>query len=108
MVTAYTYFVAHGKSDERRWARLAARHAGVEHIEHVYDRPTRRSSPPRNGGVRRAAAGRRRSRARGSNYALPTRPYSAVFSGDGGDSTFAAEAIVTLVDDFLRIRAFHF
>ena len=32
--SAYTYFNPLGRSDERPWARLAAQHAGCEHIEY--------------------------------------------------------------------------
>ena len=32
-IACYTYFNPHGRSDERPWARLAAEHAGFEHLE---------------------------------------------------------------------------
>ena len=33
-IACYTYFNPHGRSDERPWARLAAEHAGFEHLEY--------------------------------------------------------------------------
>jgi len=36
------------------------------------------------------------------------RPYTAVFSGDGGDSGFGAEAVRHVVDDFFRLRGLSF
>jgi asparagine synthase (glutamine-hydrolysing) len=105
-IVAYTYFNPNGRSDERRWARLSAGHAGLEHVECVYD-PSKASleraldmaacvEPPQavanviRGGMERQLA--------------KQRPYTAVFSGDGGDSSFGAEAIRHSVDDSLRLR----
>ena len=104
--TAYTYFVAGGKSDERRWARMAAQHAGFSHIERAYDP----ASTSLESALQLAACVEPSqvvgTLVRGAMEASLAQScdFSAVFSGDGGDSTFAAEAIRHVVDDFLRIR----
>jgi asparagine synthase (glutamine-hydrolysing) len=103
-ITAFTCYVPQGNSDERRWARLAAEHAGfTEHIEHPLDmkhfrvdgilgmRPLAAPVPlmPYLGG---SANETRVAEARG---------HTAIFSGDGGDSIFGGEAIGLVIDDFL-------
>jgi asparagine synthase (glutamine-hydrolysing) len=107
-IVAYTYFNPDERSDERRWARLSAGHAGFEHVECIYN-PSKASleralemaacvEPPQavanviRGGMERQL--------------VEQRPYTAVFSGDGGDSSFGAEAIRYTVDDALRLRGF--
>jgi asparagine synthase (glutamine-hydrolysing) len=103
-ITAFTCYVPHGNSDERRWARLAAEHvAFTEHIEHPLDmkhfrvdgilgmRPLAAPVPlmPYLGG---SANETRAAEARG---------HTAIFSGDGGDSIFGGEAVGLVIDDFL-------
>lgn len=105
-VIAYTGFSPSGKSDERRWARLSAQHAGFELMECPID-PSQTSldfafrmqasvEPPRaliaviRGDIEKQIAAQW--------------PYTAVFSGHGGDSVFGAEAVRHVVDDFLRFR----
>lgn len=105
---SYTYFVSGGRSDERRWARLAADFAGSAHLEFAVD--------PAH------------TRLDAMSQLLPTvtpiwaygyligdeferkiaeeHPYSMVFNGDGGDSGFGAESISLATDDFLRLRGF--
>jgi asparagine synthase (glutamine-hydrolysing) len=104
-IIAYTGFSPGGKSDERRWARLSAQHAGFELVECPID-PSQTSlnsalqmqasvEPPRalvsliRGEIERRLAAQR--------------PYSALFSGHGGDSVFGAESVRHVVDDFLRL-----
>jgi len=109
-ITAYTHFNPHGRSDERRWARLSAQHAGFSHIECICD-PTKISlesaltiaacvEPPSAAGC--VALGQMEGE-------LATQhPYTAVFSGDGGDSGFGAEAVRHVIDDFFRLRGLSF
>jgi asparagine synthase (glutamine-hydrolysing) len=105
-VIAYTGFSPAGKSDERRWARLSAQHAGFEFVECPID-PSQTSL----GSAFRMQASVEPPRAlvsviRGEieNRLAIQRPYSALFSGHGGDAVFGAEAVRHVVDDFLRLR----
>jgi asparagine synthase (glutamine-hydrolysing) len=109
-VIAYTSFSPGGKSDERRWARLSAQHAGFELAECPVDpsqtslisaltmqasvEPTRALVSMIRGEIEKRLANQR--------------PYSAIFSGHGGDSVFGAEAVRHVVDDFLRLRGLSF
>ncbi len=105
-IAAYTYFNPNGQSDERRWARLSARHAGFRHIECVYD-PCATSltgaadmaacvEPPKSVASIVRGSMERQLCEQGS--------YTAVFSGDGGDSSFGSEATRQVVQDSLRLR----
>jgi asparagine synthase (glutamine-hydrolysing) len=103
-ITAFTYYVPDGNSDERRWARLAARHVGfLEHIEHPLE-----TSHFRLAGLLKmrpiaapvplmAYLGGSANEAR----AAEARGHTAIFSGDGGDSIFGGESIGLVIDDFL-------
>jgi asparagine synthase (glutamine-hydrolysing) len=105
-VTSYTYFVPDARSDERRWARLAADHAGSDHLE--------RELNPAN--TRLEFLSQLRPTVTpvwAYAYALrddmehrigQSHPHSAVFCGDGGDSGFGGECISQAVEDFLRLR----
>jgi asparagine synthase (glutamine-hydrolysing) len=107
-VTSYTYFVERGRSDERRWARLAAAYAGSEHLELATDpsstnlevlsqvRPT--ATP-----VWAYAYAVRDEMER---KILQSHPYTGIFCGDGGDSGFGGDCISSALDDFLRLRGF--
>jgi asparagine synthase (glutamine-hydrolysing) len=103
-VTAFTYYVPEGNSDERRWARLAAQHVGFsEHIEHALE--TKHLQVDGILGMRPLAApvplmaylggGANESRA------AEARGHTAIFSGDGGDSMFGGESVGLVIDDFL-------
>jgi asparagine synthase (glutamine-hydrolysing) len=103
-ITAFTCYVPQGNSDERRWARLAARHAGFsEHIEHAVD--TRHFRIDGILGLRPLAAPVPLMAYLGGSLnetrAAEARGHTAIFSGDGGDSTFGGEAIGLVIDDFL-------
>jgi len=105
-VGSYTYFAPRGRSDERRWARLAAEYAGSEHLELAMDplnvrldsltgarpsvSPTSAFSQLKLGEMEREIAA--------------THSYTAVFSGDGGDSVLGGVCIPSAVDDFIRLR----
>lgn len=104
-VTAFTCYVPHGNSDERRWARLAAGQVGLaEHIEHALE--TRHFRIDGMRGMRPLAApvplmaylGGSAIEAR----AAEARGHTAIFSGDGGDAIFGGEAIGLVIDDFLN------
>jgi asparagine synthase (glutamine-hydrolysing) len=107
-VRSYTYFVSGGRSDERRWARLAADFAGSTHLEFAVD-PAR---------TRLDAMSRLRPTVTpiwAYSYLVggelerkiaEEHPYSTVFNGDGGDSGFGAESISLATDDFVRLRGF--
>jgi asparagine synthase (glutamine-hydrolysing) len=103
-VTAFTCYVPQGNSDERRWARHAARHLGLnEHIEHAVD--TRHFLIDGIRGMRPLAAPVPLMGYLGGSLnetrAAEARGHTAIFSGDGGDSTFGGEAIGLVIDDFL-------
>ncbi len=103
-VACYTYFNPQGRSDERPWARLAAEHAGFEHLECpivpadvrlidlVRTRPA--TEPlPLLGYLIRSTVEERLS---------AERKATAVFTGDGGDSGFCSDSRAYAVTDYLR------
>jgi asparagine synthase (glutamine-hydrolysing) len=103
-ITAFTYHVPHGNSDERRWARLAAEHVDfAEHIEHAVE--TKHFRVDGIMGMRPLAAPVPLMAYLGGSVneirAAEARGHTAIFSGDGGDSTFGGEAVGLVVDDFL-------
>jgi asparagine synthase (glutamine-hydrolysing) len=103
-VTAFTYYVLGGRSDERRWARLAASHSKIPHVEYALDftntkldsileiRPTVEPCPAFTYFLR-GALERDLARATG---------VTAIVSGDGGDSQFGRHSISLAVDDYLN------
>jgi asparagine synthase (glutamine-hydrolysing) len=105
-IMAYTHFNPRGRSDERRWARLSATHAGFEHIECPCDPAGISLEPALQMGVCFEPPHVVGSVVRGGleMHLAEERPYSATFSGDGGDSGFGAEGVRHVVDDFLRLR----
>jgi asparagine synthase (glutamine-hydrolysing) len=106
MVTSYTYYAPQGRSDERRWAQLAADYAASDHIEIAMDPSSARLEPLT--GIRPSVApipafahlklGEMERRLAQSNS------YTAVFCGDGGDSGLGGECIPLAVDDFIRLK----
>jgi asparagine synthase (glutamine-hydrolysing) len=105
-VIAYTGFSPVGKSDERRWARLSAKHAGFELVECPID-PSQTSlsaALQMQASVEPPRALVSLTRGEIEKRLATQRPYSALFSGHGGDSVFGAEAVRHVVDDFLRLR----
>jgi asparagine synthase (glutamine-hydrolysing) len=105
-VTSYTYFIPDGRSDERRWARLAADHAGSDHLE----RPLRPANTQLEflsqlrPTVTPVWAYAYALRGDMENRIAESHPHTAVFCGDGGDSGFGGECISLAVYDFLRLR----
>jgi len=102
--TAYTYFSPIGRSDERPWARLAAAHAGCEHIEYPLQAldmdltlglrmPPSPEPSPLLGFIQRNTVERELSERTQA---------TGVFNGDGGDSGFCADSISYAVPEFLR------
>jgi asparagine synthase (glutamine-hydrolysing) len=106
--TAYTYFNPSGRSYERPWARLAAQHAGCEHIEYPLSpieldlslglrmQPSLEPSPLL-GFIQRSTVEQElsaRSEATG------------IFSGDGGDSGFCSDSLTYALPEFLRNHGF--
>ncbi|WP_116808680.1 asparagine synthase-related protein [Steroidobacter cummioxidans] len=102
--TAYTYFSPIGRSDERPWARLAATHAGCEHIEyplHALDldltlglrMPPSPEPSPLLGFIQRNTIEREM---------IERTQATALFSGDGGDSGFCSDSLTYAVPEFLR------
>jgi len=103
---SYTYYVPDARSDERRWARLAADFSHTEHLELEMDpgkvdlRALRQVRPS----VTPVWAYAYLVRDHMERRLLNSHPHSIVFSGDGGDSGFGGECIAFAVDDFLRLR----
>jgi asparagine synthase (glutamine-hydrolysing) len=108
-VTCYTYFSPRGRSDERPWARLAAQHAGYEHLEHpvapedirfdmMFSMPHSTEPAAIMGYLQRSDVERRLT---------TTRRATAVFTGDGGDSGFCSGSIRYAVPEYLRRYGLH-
>lgn len=101
---AYTYFSPNGRSDERPWARLAAQHAGCEHVEYPITpaemdlrvglgmEPSPEPSPLLSYLQRTTLE---QSLAARSNA-------TAIFNGEGGDSGFCSDSIRFAVPEYLR------
>lgn len=102
--TAYTYFSPTGRSDERPWARLAARHSGCEHIEYplcavdldlslgLRMTPSLEPSPLLTF-IQRSTI----------EQELATRTQATgIFNGDGGDSGFCSDSVTYAVPEFVR------
>lgn len=103
-IACYTYFNPDGRSDERQWARLAAEHAGFEHIECPIapadvpladlTRPRPATEPlPLLAYLLRSTVEHRLAAQRNA---------TAVFTGDGGDSGFCSDSFPYAVTDYLR------
>jgi asparagine synthase (glutamine-hydrolysing) len=101
---AYTYFSPTGRSDERPWARLAAGHAGCEHIEapmHALDldltlglrMPPSPEPSPLLGFIQRSCV---------EPQLLGQTQATAIFNGEGGDSGFCSDSIGYAVSEYLR------
>lgn len=102
--TAYTYFSPTGRSDERPWARLAARHAGCEHIEYPLSpleldltlglrMPPSLEPSPLLSFIQRTSVEQELAARTGA---------TGIFNGDGGDSGFCADSLSYAVPEFLR------
>jgi asparagine synthase (glutamine-hydrolysing) len=106
MVTSYTYFAPQGRSDERRWARLAADYAASDHIELAMDpSSTRLESLTRlRPSVSPIPAFTHLKLAEMERGLAQSNSYTAVFCGDGGDSGLGGECIPLAVDDFIRLK----
>ena len=101
---AYTYFTPNGRSDERPWARMAAQHAGCEHVEYAVlpsqmdltmalsMEPSPEPSPLL-GFLQRTTVEQ--------TFAVNSGA-TAVFNGDGGDSGFCSDSIAYAVPEYLR------
>lgn len=107
-IVGYTYYNPRGLSDERRWARLAAQQFGIVHIEHPTDPASLRLDPmlsmspsiePLSGLAYLERGPVERAIAQQHNC-------TAVFSGDGGDSSFGSECVGLVVEDYLRRHGF--
>ena len=103
-IACYTYFNPDGRSDERQWARLAAEHAGFEHLECPIapadvpladlTRPRPATEPlPLLAYLLRSTVEHRLAAQRNA---------TAVFTGDGGDSGFCSDSFPYAVTDYLR------
>ena len=105
-VTSYTYFIPEGRSDERRWARMAADHAGSDHLEQALNPANTRLESLRElrPTVTPVWAYAHALRGGMENRIAQSHPYTAVFCGDGGDSGFGGDCISLAVYDFLRLR----
>lgn len=103
-VCAYTYFNPRGHSDERPWARLAARHAQLEHrlvpvgpddinLELALTMP-RLATPASVLGIL--------LRSTIEQTLAEEKKATLVLNGDGGDSGFGAEAVRYAAAEYVR------
>ena len=101
---AYTYFSPRGRSDERPWAKLAAQHAGCEHIEYPITPAemdlrlalSMQASPepsPLLAYLQRTTVEQPLAAQSGA---------TAIFNGEGGDSGFCSDSVAYAVPDFIR------
>jgi len=102
--SAYTYFSPVGRSDERPWARLAAGHAGCEHIEYPLQSldldlklglrmPPSPEPSPLLGFIQRSSI---------EPGLIERTQATGIFNGDGGDSGFCSDSLSYAVPEFLR------
>lgn len=100
----YTYYAPGGRSDERPWARLAAGHSGLKHLEHpitpddiplpaILDAPPMVEPTAVMGYLHRSTLEHRISREHEA---------TAVFCGDGGDSSFCGDTFAYAVSEYLQ------
>ena len=107
-IACYTYFNPLGRSDERPWARLAADHAGFEHLEC----PIAPTDVPLADLVRPRAAPEPQPllayllRSTVEHRLAVERKATVVLTGDGGDSGFCSDSFPYAVTDYLRRHAF--
>jgi asparagine synthase (glutamine-hydrolysing) len=106
VVTSYTYFAPNGRSDERRWARLAADFVASEHLEIAIDPSRVRLEPlvDLRPSVTPVQAFTQFKLGEMEREIARTHPHTAVFSGDGGDSGFGGDCISSAVDDLIRLK----
>jgi asparagine synthase (glutamine-hydrolysing) len=103
-VRSYTYYNPRGRSDERPWARLSARHVGCEHIESPITPGDIRleqilALPPL---VEPAALMGYLLRSTVEQTLADEHGATAVFCGDGGDSGFCGESFAYSVSEYLQ------
>lgn len=100
----YTYYTPGGRSDERPWARLAAGRHGLKHEEHpvtpddiplpaILDAPVLVEPMAIMGYLHRSTLEHRIAR---EHHA------TAVFSGDGGDSSFCGDTFAYAASEYLQ------
>ena len=101
---AYTYYSPKGRSDERPWARLAAQHAGCEHVEYpilpaemdlrlALDMGPSAEPSPLLSFLQRTTVEQRLGAQ--SNA-------TAIFNGEGGDSGFCSDSLSFAVPEYLQ------
>jgi asparagine synthase (glutamine-hydrolysing) len=107
-VTCLTYYGSNPGADPRRWARLAARHAGTDLVEvavdarHVGLEPLLNAAPtpvPARLVSCYLASGIEREVVR-------DRAVNAIFTGDGGDSGFGSLSIGRAIDELIQNHGF--
>lgn len=103
-IACYTYFNPRGRSDERPWARLAAAHAGFEHIECAVkpedlDLQALLQMPP---SVEPPAPLEFLQRASMEKQLNADRGVTAIFTGDGGDSGFCSDSIAYALSEHIH------
>lgn len=107
-ITCLNYFASASKEDERRYARLAAKHFGAELVEHelrpgdlcLDSAPEIRLTPKPSSYVYDLECGVVEAElAQGRNA-------SAIFSGSGGDGLFFHAHAELAVADFLHMKGF--
>jgi asparagine synthase (glutamine-hydrolysing) len=103
-VCSYTYYNPRGRSDERPWARLSARHVGCEHIESPLRPEDIRlenilNIPPL---VEPTAVVAALLRSTHEQTLADEHGATAVFCGDGGDSGFCGESFAYSVSEYLQ------
>lgn len=103
-IACYTYFNPRGRSDERPWARLAAQHAGFEHIECAVtpedlDLKALLQMPP---AVEPPSPLEFLQRASTEKQLNVDRSVTAIFTGDGGDSGFCSDSIAYALSEHIH------
>ena len=103
-IHCYTYFDRQARNDERRWARIAADHFGLPHLEQACDGARVRLSDLGNVQPSVEPVFLMSALERGRlERAIATKVQaSAVFTGLGGDSVFGGDSIGLTALEFLR------
>lgn len=107
-VTCFTYYGSNPGADPRRWARLAARHAGADHVEVAMNAPQVSLDAILNPAPTPVPVSLMSYylASRIEREVVRDRAVTAIFTGDGGDSGFGSLSIGRAIDELIQNHGF--